>query len=423
MQKNTSMSPIRRKQPKNPFILKTVIPERYFCDREEDTRKIISLLENGNDIVMTAERRIGKSSLIRHILDKKEIQARYNTLYVDILNTHSPEDFINAMKSAISDPDKSTFNKDFNARFDKITREYNAQIGVRGPINGTLGYKEQRVLHDKNVIEEIFQMIASSRRPNIIAFDEFQQIESYDDNITALLRSKFQMMENTQFIFSGSSIHLLPSIFVQYNMPFYGSAELYALKKIPENVYTDFCQKMFGIGKKNIEPEAVSMTYNLFYGTTQQMQQVMNRVYDITFEGETADESTIMDAVEDILEQRGDAYETFLTTIKSQEERNLIYAIAQEGIGSTITSKAMMKKYDIGTPSTVFKRIKKLSSEENKVLTNIGKDKYILTDKYLELWIAQQLGILDFKFNTAKAQYDEYKDAKKPKVSLSKGIE
>lgn len=413
------MRPLKKKLPKNPFVLKTIIPEPYFCDREEDTKKIVSLIKSGNNVVLTAERRIGKSSLLLHILNKREIRSQYNTLYVDIQNTQSPADFINVLKSSISDPMLSTFPRDFNAKFDKVTREYGGKVLLgQGPVSFSAEYRQQRILQDKNVIDEIFQMMSATRKQNIIVFDEFQQIEHYDENITALLRSKFQMMGNTHLIYSGSSLHLLPAMFVQYNQPFYNSSELYSLKKIPQNIYTSFCQEMFQLGKKHLDIEAASLTYDLFCGTTQQMQQVMNRAFDMTESGEIADESTIKDAIENILMERGDAYETFFSTIKSAEERNLIYSIAQEGIGSKMTSQAMLTKYGLGAPSTVFKRLNKFSTGKRKILNEIAADRYVLTDKYLELWIAQQLGCLEFKYETAKQLHRAIKEAKANKMAL-----
>ncbi|MBO4434111.1 MAG: hypothetical protein J5769_01490 [Bacteroidales bacterium] len=51
----------------NPFFTTIMIPDEYFCDRDAETAKMLGYLQNGNNIVLKAQRRIGKSSLILHL--------------------------------------------------------------------------------------------------------------------------------------------------------------------------------------------------------------------------------------------------------------------------------------------------------------------------------------------------------------------
>lgn len=55
----------------NPFWLTTDIPDRYFCDREKETEDIIRFLRNRNNVVLKADRRVGKTSLLHHIAGQK----------------------------------------------------------------------------------------------------------------------------------------------------------------------------------------------------------------------------------------------------------------------------------------------------------------------------------------------------------------
>ena len=76
--KNTTMPP-RSLYFTNPFVMNPDIPDIYFCDRETETAWLISTIINGNNAVLTAERRMGKSSLLKHVLRQKEITNDYNT--------------------------------------------------------------------------------------------------------------------------------------------------------------------------------------------------------------------------------------------------------------------------------------------------------------------------------------------------------
>lgn len=45
----------------NPFITRGYAGPEYFCDREQETRDIIKLLTNGNNIALISPRRLGKT--------------------------------------------------------------------------------------------------------------------------------------------------------------------------------------------------------------------------------------------------------------------------------------------------------------------------------------------------------------------------
>jgi len=391
-------------RPRNPFFIQAIIPDKYFCDRKDDTRNLVSLIENGNNVVLTSERRIGKSSLLHHILGQDAVRGKYNTLYVDVQNTYSAEDFIGAMKLAMADPALSTFPPAFNKKFETATREYGVHADINaGPVSLGAEYRAQQLRKDTDTIEEIFRLLRGTKRPNIIVFDEFQQIEQYADTITPILRSKIQMLPNTRFLFSGSSVHMLSKMFTQYTQPFYGSSTMYGLRRIPAETYADFCHDMFKQYFKDIEPAAVRFAYDLFNGNTLYLQQVMNRVFDATLTYDTATVDTVKSAVRTILSERHDAYDTAFANLRNAGEKRVVAAVAMEGVAVGMTSSAMISKYNLGAPSTVHNHLTALSSENNHVLQKIGDGAYVLVDKFLELWIADRIGVLSQKFDNAAA--------------------
>ena len=47
----------------NPFVIYGYESEEYFCDREEETRQILQLITQSGNVLLTAQRRIGKTGL------------------------------------------------------------------------------------------------------------------------------------------------------------------------------------------------------------------------------------------------------------------------------------------------------------------------------------------------------------------------
>ena len=52
------------KEELNPFPTENYISKDYFCDREKEVKIIKQKLENGNNLTLISNRRLGKTALI-----------------------------------------------------------------------------------------------------------------------------------------------------------------------------------------------------------------------------------------------------------------------------------------------------------------------------------------------------------------------
>ena len=69
-----------------------------FWDRENELENLIELLDEGANVLITAPRRIGKTSLIRETGNK--IKDKYCCLQLDLQKSHSPADIITELSVA-----------------------------------------------------------------------------------------------------------------------------------------------------------------------------------------------------------------------------------------------------------------------------------------------------------------------------------
>ena len=78
----------------NPFLVYGYEGPHYFCDREEETRKLVSALENGRNVTLAAPRRIGKTGLIHNVFHQvRNSGDDIICIYVDIFPTRCLADF------------------------------------------------------------------------------------------------------------------------------------------------------------------------------------------------------------------------------------------------------------------------------------------------------------------------------------------
>ena len=169
----------------NPFIITGSIPEKYFCDRREESKKIIRTLSNGGNLCLISPRRMGKSKLIRFCYDKPECADSYYTFYIDILHTSSMREFAYVFGLKVFETLQGKSRKMFTA-FVQGLRSVNAKFGF-DPLNGTPTFSLELgdISRPEFTLTEIFDCLEKADKPCIVAFDEFQQISKYPEkNIT-----------------------------------------------------------------------------------------------------------------------------------------------------------------------------------------------------------------------------------------------
>ena len=406
------------RKPLNPFYTGIDIPDKYFCDRQKETAEIIRLIQNGSNIVLKAPRRLGKSCLIKHIFAQEEIAEHYNTLYVDIYGTMSAAEF-----------EKELQNKFMAAPFAKATKTWKTLASYAKSLQLNLGSYNGAVIDLPSIglgatpnpvftINEILDEYERADKPGLIVFDEFQQIENYPEQMAAILRGKIQELNNTKFIFSGSSRHILVSMFLDYNKPFYKSAETMDLDIIGLDSYRDFVKTMFDDYGRRIDDEAVDFVYYLMSGNTFNMQETMKETFMMTAGKDTVGKEDTIAAVLSILSRHDEEYRDLLNRLTSQKDRKLLYCIAAEGIAQNLTSCAMMKKYGLDNASSVQHSLSNLTGEKMPMARKLSKQAYMLQDGLLELWLLQRAGGLDAKFQNPEDRFERERS-----LTASAGLE
>ena len=76
----------------NPFNYISIAEGDNFYDRKEETKRIVDTLSGGNNIVLFAPRRYGKTSLVFRAMQQME-QNGISCVYLDLMPVYSLESF------------------------------------------------------------------------------------------------------------------------------------------------------------------------------------------------------------------------------------------------------------------------------------------------------------------------------------------
>ncbi len=368
----------------NPFVVGRYVSDRYFCDREEETAFLIRQIVNGRNVVLISDRRMGKSGLIQHTFARKEISDRFNTFFVDIYATGSLAEFTYLLGKAVFERLKSGKDK-WTEMFFRIVSSL--KVGFRlDPVTGEPGLDigVGDIKTPETTIDEIFRYLEASEKSCIVAIDEFQQIGAYGEkNVEALLRTKIQMCRTTQFIFSGSKRHLMGNMFHSPAKPFYHSAISMGLDAIDLEKYSAFAVRLFREGGREIEESVVSSVYGEFDGTTWFIQMIMNELYSLTPEGGVCTPDFIDAAKRNVIQVQGYSYREILSNL-SLKQRQVLQALAKEGVVRGITSSEFVTKHRLGSSSSVQSAVAPLVEKDIVTKRESG---YRIYDYFLAEWI------------------------------------
>ena len=371
----------------NPFVVVGKIPDKYFCDREKESKKIIRSITNGNNLVLISLRRMGKTGLIQHCYAQKELEERYYTFFVDILHTASLQEFAFALGKEIYRqivPKGKKFSMAFLQTIKSIAGKFGIDPATGLPaFNIDLGDIERPEL----TLEEILTYLEQADKPCIVAIDEFQQIHKYPEkNIEALLRGHIQKMQKCRFIFAGSERSRMQNMFLNSTRPFYQSADIMELNEIPFDVYCEFIVKQFNNNGIAIAADTVKYIYDTFEGHTFYIQKTCNEVFSIV-EGNECSLGIVKQAIMNIIIDKEPTYKEILSNI-SDKQKMVFYAIAKEGAATQVTSSSFIKKHNLPSASSVQSAMQKLI--EKGVVTERNKE-FIVVDRFLGLWIKDVL--------------------------------
>ncbi len=370
----------------NPFIITGYIKPEYFCDRQTEAKRIITKVTNGENIVVMAARRIGKSKLIEFCLDSPAVKNHFFTISIDILRTSSIHEFTFELGKAV-----------FDSAAHRSAKMLKMVVNTLKSINGCFGYDPISNTPTFNLslgdisnpfytLEEIFACIEQADKKCIVAIDEFQQIGYYPEkNMEAILRTYIQKCSNANFIFSGSERHLISKMFSEKAHPFYNSADIMNLDVIPLDRYTEFAIRLFRKFDKDISPEAIAKVYTTFGGNTYYIQKVIHEAFNRTDINQQADGSMMDGIIRSLILDNDRKFSEILSRL-TLPQKELLYAIAKDGIVRQITSAAFTKKYNLRSASSVQSATRKLL-EYHLVSTSQGT--YYIDDQLMQLWLVR----------------------------------
>ncbi|NNC82057.1 MAG: ATP-binding protein [Flavobacteriales bacterium] len=367
----------------NPFPIYNYVSKEYFCDREDDLKRLRKAMANQRNVRLISLRKLGKSALLHHFFKN---QRKYVTVYLDIYRIRSEEEFIQKLVeevvNQIGRPGPGLMKRiletmrsiDLNVGFDEVTGLPRFGVSVRPTPSRDV------------TMRELFQFLDQQKKVVIIAIDEFQQVMEFSDGRTdALLREYIQQSKNIRFIFSGSDQRMMAMLFSDHKRPFYQSTEPIHLDYIDQRVYNDFIRGHFQSAEREIAPEVIDRGLTWARCHTYYVQFLFNRLYGLGLK--KYEESDLLQVRNSILREHGSEFKA-LTKLLSPHQAKLLLAIAKAGNVDVPTRSSFIREHGLSAVSTVRQALGVL---EDKELIHRNESGYMVTNVFLSRWLESDI--------------------------------
>ncbi len=346
----------------NPFITSGYVSPEYFCNREQETDKLMKDAIGSSNTTLFSLRRMGKTGLIYHSINQIKKKEKIKCMYFDIMMTRNLQDFVNEFGRAFLNQAMPFSKKLLNT----AKNLFSAFVPVvsTDAISGNISFelklaRPEAVQYD---LEKLLDYIGNSKDKYFIAIDEFQQIVNYpEQNTEALLRSKIQFMNNTSFLFSGSKKNMMLSMFASNSRPFYQSTSFMELKPIDKQIYTEFIIKFFSKHKYQIDSTVIDNIYNFSRGITYFVQLICRNLFNL---GEkNIDEKILNTVLKNMVEEKESYYINYCNLL-TKNQYKILQAIAKESGIDKPTGAYFLNTYQLGSASTVSSALDVLVDKE-----------------------------------------------------------
>jgi uncharacterized protein len=372
----------------NPFNFGDVALDEGFTDRERDLAELKADIRNGQNVVVFAPRRYGKSSLMWRAAQELAASDEALVAQVDLMRVTTKEQLASKLSQAIYEGIATPLlrARDRAARIFESLR-VRPMVTVE-PMTGNFSFSFTAG-HDAGdvdaTLERLFELpaeLAAERGKSVaLVFDEFQEVIALDPRLPALMRAVFQMQPHVSHVYLGSKRSMMRSLFNDVNEPFWRSARQMELGPIPAAEFGQFIRRRFDSTRKRIDDrmiaEVLAVTGCHPYGT----QELCYALWEET--EATVTDDALARAVDRVLRAEN-AHFTYVWDTIPRTQRLVLQALAIEP-AARLLSEEYRARHGLPAASSVQRAVGELVAAE--LVARSGRGAYAIAEPFLAQWI------------------------------------
>lgn len=377
-------------RPINPFRFGALALDEAFADRKAELDELQADALAGQDVVILAPRRFGKSSLIWRA-SQNLIRKRALVAHVDLMTTPTLGRFAEKLAQSI--------HEDLATPLFRARERLRVFQGLRvspavtvNPEDGSLSFSFSAAASPadlaaatEHLLELPAQIAGDRQRQVVLVLDEFQEVLDIDRGLPRLMRAVFQRQPEVAHLYLGSRRHTMERIFNDENEPFWRSAKRMELGVIDPRHFRPFITRRFGETGLQIREEAVDVILDITRGHPYATQEFCYFLWQQAAGGRVATEQDARAALADVLRSE-DSHFTVLWGRATAHQRVLLQALAQEP-GHPLASD-YRRRHGLPSPASVQRALGSL--EQSELVSRLRGEAWI-REPFLAEWVLAKI--------------------------------
>ena len=379
---------MRKSDPTNPFRYGALAFDETFTDREGELKELKADIRNGQDVVIFAPRRYGKSSLVLKAT-RDLVRAGVLVAQVDLMTTPTKEKLAEKLATEIH---RRIASRLYRAREAALSVLRGLRITPTITIDPndasvSFGFEPGRAPADVDAtVERLLALPGElgAERGRIVALvlDEFQEVVEIDPDLPKLMRAVFQAQPQVAHVYLGSKRHLMRTIFNDENEPFWRSAKQFELGVIAPELFAPFIAERFQATGKRIDEAAVAAVLEQTVGHPYATQELCYFTWEVTPRNQTATPLHVDEGLAGVLRSEH-AHFSLVWEDASAAQRLVLAALAAEP-GRPYTEE-YSRRHRLPPATNVQKALTGLVRRE--LVAKTGGGAYEIVEPFLGEWV------------------------------------
>jgi hypothetical protein len=375
-------------EPENPFRYGSLALDEAFANRQSELAELKADIRNGQDVVVFAPRRYGKSSLVRKATQEL-VKGKVLVAEVDLMTAPSKEKLAEKLADSIFENIASALER---AREKALApfRGLRIQPVVQvNPEDGSFSFSfgaSHRAVDVDATLERLLQLpaeLAAARgRKVALVLDEFQEVVEIDRQLPRLLRSVFQEQPEVAHVYLGSKRHVMERIFNDENEPFWRSAKPIELGPIATEAFAAFISARFRATDRELDAGALTKLLEVTGGHPYATQELCYFLWARTGAGERGGSAHLEDALAAVLRSEH-AHFSLLWDGAARGQRLVLQALAADQPARPFAVE-YRRAHDLPAATNVQKALRALVQRE---LIERDGGAYRIAEPFLAEWI------------------------------------
>jgi uncharacterized protein len=376
----------------NPFVFGALALDDAFTDREDELRDLALDIRNGQDVLVFAPRRYGKSSLVLRAA-QDALAKRVLVAYCDIMKTPTKERFAGTLAKTIYEDMASPVGHAVE-RATALFRGLRVKPTIEiDPDDGGLRFNFEAGRRRGPGIDETIEKLlelpgklgAERKRRTALIFDEFQEVVRLDEQFPNLMRAVFQTQPEVAHIYLGSKRHLLQKIFSEKNEPFWRSAKQMEVGMITPAKFAAYIGRRFDDTDKGIRDNALDRILAATGGHPYATQELSYFVWGRVPTGHFASLDDVEWALTQVLRSEHNHFSKIWDDA-THNERMLLIALSNEPAGAY--GQEYRARHDLPSASHVQRAVGELTKEE--VVGRGADGAHQIVEPFFAEWIKRE---------------------------------